>query len=319
MTSRRLIRIKVLQLLYAYIKNDNISQAEIERDLLKSIEKSTDLFFQIFLLLTDIRQRAFRKIDIARNRHFATEADLNPNTRFIDNPVFSIIEHNKRYQNYLRNHPLSWNDTPEVINHIFDEILESQDYQLYMNRETSTFEDHRQIILNIFAKIITQNELFFQTLEDKNIYWNDDYELVFSMVYKSLKSIKEDSSEDDNFFHPIYKTDDDINFAKTLLRKTILDYDEHIKTIDRFTQNWEIERISDMDKLIMVIAISELKYFPSIPVKVTLDEFIEISKSYSSPKSSAFINGILDKILDLFKDTNQLHKSGRGLMEKNCD
>ncbi len=315
MTSRRLIRIKVLQLLYSYIKNDNISQAEIERALLKSRGKSTDLFFQIFLLLTDIRQKAFRKIDIARNRHFASETDLNPNTRFIDNPVFSIIENNKKYRNYLHNHPLSWNDTPEVVNHLFNEIQESQSYQQYMQKEEVTFEDHKQLIIKIFVDIITQNELFFQTLEDKSIYWNDDYELVFGMVYKSLKSIKENTKEDDNFFHSVYNTEEDTDFAKTLLRKTIQDYDENIKIIDKFTYNWEIERISDMDKLIMATAISELKHFPSIPIKVTLDEFIEISKSYSSLKSSAFINGILDKVVTLLKETDQLHKSGRGLME----
>lgn len=315
MTSRRLIRIKVLQLLYSYIKNDNVSQAEIERDLLISMEKSTDLFFQIFLLLTDIRQKAFRKIDIARNRHFATENDLHPNTRFIDNPVFSIIENNKKYQNYLHNHPLSWNDAPEVVNRIFDEIQESQHYQLYMQKDEVTFEDHKQLILKIFVDIIAQNELFFQALEDKSIFWNDDYELVFGIVYKSLKSIKETTTEEDNFFHSVYNTEEDTEFARTLLRKTVLDYDENIKTIDKFARNWEIERVSDMDKLIMAAAISELKHFPSIPVKVTLDEFIEISKSYSSLKSSAFINGILDKVVTLLKESDQLNKSGRGLME----
>ena len=184
-----------------------------------------------------------------------------------------------------------------------------------MHRSNVTFEDHKQLIIKIFVDIITQNELFFQTLEDKSIFWNDDYELVFGMVYKSLKNIKEDTTEEDNFFHAVYNTEEDTDFAKTLLRKTILDYDENIKTIDKFTYNWEIERISDMDKLIMAAAISELKYFPSIPVKVTLDEFIEISKSYSSLKSSAFINGILDKVVTLLKDTDQLNKSGRGLME----
>lgn len=315
MTSRRLIRIKVLQLLYSYVKNDNVSQAETERDLLKSIEKSTDLFFQIFLLFTELRQKAFRKIDIARNRHFASEADLHPNTRFIDNPVFAIIENNKKYRNYLNNHPLSWNDAPEVINQIFDKILESQHYQLYMNKETLTFDDHKQLILKIFVEIITQDELFFQALEDKSIFWNDDYELVFGMVYKSLKNIKENTTEEDNFFHPVYNDDEDIDFARTLLRKTILDHEENTRIIDKFTYNWEIERISDMDKLIMSAAISELKYFPSIPVKVTLDEFIEISKSYSSLKSSGFINGILDKVVSLLKDSNQLNKSGRGLIE----
>lgn len=315
MTSRRLIRIKVLQLLYAYIKNEQISQAEIERDLLKSIEKSTDLYYQIFLLLTDLRHKAFRKIDSARNRHFASESDLHPNTRFIDNPVFTILEKNKKFQNYLHNRPLSWNDTPEVIDKIYEETVNFSGYQLYMTKEDVTFDDHKQIILKIFTEIIARNELFFQTLEDKSIYWNDDDELVLGIVYKTLKNIKEEATEDDTIFYPIYNNDEDIDFARTLLRKTIAGHQEHIGIIDKFTYNWEIERISDIDKLIMSAAISELKYFPSIPVKVTLDEFIEISKSYSSPKSGAFINGILDKVVSLLKDSGQIQKSGRGLME----
>lgn len=315
MTSRRLIRIKVLQILYSYIKKENVTLTEIERDLLKSIEKSTDLYYQILLLLTDIRQKAFRKIDTARNRHFASEADLHPNTRFIENPLLCSLENNKKYKTYLLNHPLSWNDTPEVVNKIYDELLESQFYHLYMDKKEISFEEHKQVILKLFTDIITQNELFFQTLEDKSIYWNDDFELVFGMVYKTLKNFKEDCNEEEDIFHPIYNNSEDIEYAKTLLHKTILNYNDNIKIIDKFTYNWEIERISDIDKLIMATAIAELQNFPSIPVKVTLDEFIEISKSYSSPKSGAFINGILDKIVSLLKDNNQLNKSGRGLME----
>lgn len=315
MTSRRLIRIKVLQILYSYIKKENVSQAETERDLLKSIEKSTDLYYEMLLLLLEIQRKAFLKIDSAKNKHFTTEADLHPNTRFIENPIFSIIQSNKKFKNYLLNHPISWNENPETVYVLYNTILESQAYQLYMSKAEVNFETHKQLILDIFADIISQNELLFQILEDKNIFWNDDYELVFGLVYKTLKNLKAGYTEDDSIFHPIYNEKEDIDFAKTLLRKTILGHEENIKTIDKFTYNWEIDRISDTDKLIMSEAIAELKNFPSIPVKVTLDEYIEISKNYSSPKSSAFINGVLDKVVSLFKDSGEIVKTGRGLME----
>lgn len=315
MTSRRLIRIKVLQLLYAYSKKEGVSQAETERDLLKSIGKSTDLYYQILLLLTELRHKAFLKIDAAKNKHFATEDDLHPNTRFIDNPIFSKLSENKKFKSYLLNHPISWNDNMELIHFLYNTITGHPVYKEYMSREEVNFEDHKRFILDIFTEIIAQNEIFFQTLEDINIYWNDDFELVLNVVYKTLKNIKENDAENDNIFYAIYNEAEDLDFAKMLLRKTILEQDENLKIIDKYILNWEIERISDMDKLIMSLALSELKHFPAIPIKVTLDEYIEITKSYSSPKSGPFINGVLDKAVAQLKETEQIHKTGRGLME----
>lgn len=316
MTSRRLIRIKVLQLLYAYIKREDVSLAEIERDLLQSITKSTDLYYHVLMLLTEIQRKAFLKIDSAKNKRFASDEELHPNTRFIDNPLLTKLSANKKFQSYTKSHLVSWADGMDVINYFYTAILEYPAYQKYMTKEKVTFEDHRRIVLDIYVDIITQNELFFQTLEEKSIFWNDDFELVLGIVYKTLKNIKEDAGEDDNIFFPVYSDEDDTDFAKTLLRKTILEKEDYIKIIDKFTYNWEIERISDMDKLIMAAAIGELKHFPSIPVKVTLDEYIEISKSYSSAKSGAFINGVLDKAVSLLKDSNEIVKTGRGLIEE---
>ena len=184
-----------------------------------------------------------------------------------------------------------------------------------MDRKEVNFEDHKRFILDIFTEIITQNDIFFQTLEDINIYWNDDFELVLGVVYKTLKNLKEGNTEEDNIFYAIYNEAEDLDFAKTLLRKTILEQDENIKIIDKYILNWEIERISDMDKLIMSLALSELKHFPAIPIKVTLDEYIEITKAYSSPKSGSFVNGVLDKAVAQLKENQQIRKTGRGLME----
>lgn len=314
MTSRRLIRIKVLQLLYAYGKKEKVTLAEAERDLLTSISKSNDLYYQTLLLLTEIQRKAFLKIDAGKNKHLATDKDLNPNNRFIENPVLITIQNNKKFQTYTHTNKLSWNDSAETVAYFYKKMVGSEFYQKYMCQQDISFETHKQFIIDLFADIIS-DDLLFQMLEEKSIFWNDDFELVLSIVHKTLKNVREDSVDTDNIFFPIYKPEEDSEFARVLMRKTILENDENIKLIDKFTYNWEIERISDMDKLIMSCAISELKHFPSIPVKVTLDEYIEISKSYSSPKSGAFINGVLDKAVSLLKDTNQIVKVGRGLME----
>ncbi len=308
-----------MQLLYAYGKKGNTSIAEVERDLLKSMTKSTDLYYETLLLITEIRRKAFLKIDAARNRHLASNADLNPNTRFIENPVFNIIEKNKRFQNYINTNKITWNDSQETVLYFYNKLLEWPAYQKYMHKKEVDFEQQKQLILDLFAELIIQDELFYQTLEEKSIYWNDDFELVLSIVYKTLWHIQENMTEDDNILYPVYKPEDDFLFARTLIRKAYLEYEKNVGLIDKFTYNWELDRISDMDKLIMACAITELKNFPSIPIKVTLDEYIEISKTYSSPKSGAFINGVLDKTVALLKDTNEITKAGRGLLEDTED
>ena len=290
MTSRRLIRIKVLQLLYAYSKKESATLAEIERDLLKSMSKSTDLYYETLLLITEVRRKAFQKIDTARNRRFASNVDLNPNTRFIDNP--------------------------ETVLYFYNKLIEWSKYQKYMHQKSPSFEQHKQIVLDLFSELIIQDEMFYQTMEEKSIFWNDDFELVLSIVYKTLWHLQEKMREEDDILYPIYKKDEDFEYARTLMRKAFYEYNANMEIIDKFTYNWELDRISEMDKLIMSCAISELKHFPSIPVKVTLDEYIEISKTYSSPKSGAFINGVLDKAVALLKDTNEIVKAGRGLLDE---
>ena len=210
---------------------------------------------------------------------------------------------------------VSWNDSQETVVYFYNKLLEWIPYQKYMHRKEISFEQHKQLILDIFSELLIQDDLFYQIMEEKSIYWNDDFELVLSIVYKTLWHIQSNMTEDSDILYPIYKADDDYQFARTLIRKAYLEYEKNVTLIDKFTYNWELDRISDMDKLIMACAITELKNFPSIPVKVTLDEYIEISKTYSSPKSGAFINGVLDKTVALLKDTNEIVKVGRGLLE----
>ena len=279
------------------------------------MNKSTDLYYETLSLLTEIRRKAFLKIDTARNRRFASNKDLNPNTRFIENPIFDIIEKNNKFQNYINNNMISWNDSQETVLYFYNKMLEWSKYQKYMSKPSVTFDDHKQLVLDIFAELIIQDDIFFQMLEEKSIYWNDDFELVLSIVYKTLWHIRENMTEEDELLFPVYKPQEDAEFARALARKTFLEFGKNIQLIDQHTKNWELDRISEMDKLIMGCAVSELKNFPSIPIKVTLDEYIEISKTYSSPKSGAFINGVLDKIVKQLKETNEIVKTGRGLVE----
>ena len=316
MTSRRLIRIKVLQLLYAFSKKENATLADIEHDLLQSMSKSTDLYYETLLLITELRHKAFLKIDAARNRRFASNIDLNPNTRFIENPVFDILEKNKKFQYYINNNLISWNNSQETIVYFYNKLLEWPAYQKYMHQKEVTFDRHKQLVLDLFTELIVQDDLFYQVLEEKSIFWNDDFELVLSIVYKTLIHIKANMTEDAEILYPIYKPQEDAEFARSLMRKAFNEYEKNLQLIDKFTYNLELDRISDMDKLIMSCAIAELKNFPSITIKVTLDEYIEISKTYSSPKSGAFINGVLDKAVALLKDSNEIIKTGRGLIDQ---
>lgn len=316
MTSRRLIRIKVLQLLYAYMKRDSVTLGEIESNLVTSLSKSSDLYFQTIQLLVELRRTAYLRIDSARNRRMASKSDLNPNTRFIDNPIFAIIEENLQYQSNINARFISWNHEKETVNYFLNKLYESELYQNYMSAPTVSFDEHKQFVLDLFTEIIVQDELLFESYEDKSIFWNDDFALVFSIVYKTLRGIREHSTPEKDILSPIFHEPEDSIFGKTLLRKTILENSTNLELIEQFTPNWEVERISDIDRVIISAAISELKNFPSIPVKVTLDEFIEISKSYSSPKSGGFINGVLDNIVNSLKEKGELVKTGRGLIEE---
>ena len=207
MTSRRLIRIKVLQLLYAYSKKESATLAEIERDLLKSMSKSTDLYYETLLLITEVRRKAFQKIDTARNRRFASNVDLNPNTRFIDNPVFNILENNKKFQYYITNNLISWNDNQETVLYFYNKLIEWSKYQKYMHQKSPSFEQHKQIVLDLFSELIIQDEMFYQTMEEKSIFWNDDFFLKMPecFIYNAEYQFKIIVPEDTLFFHRLIK------------------------------------------------------------------------------------------------------------------
>lgn len=316
MISRRIIRIKILQLLYAYYKSSGSSINKAEKELFFSIQKTYDLFHYLLLLIIDIADYALSRIEIAKNKKIPTWEDLNPNTKFVDNKIILQLRNNRQYNEYLKSNKLSWVNYPELIRNLFNSIRESEHYKEYMDNKNHSYEEDKKLISDIYIKDIAVFEPLYQNLEEQSIYWNDEVEFVISIILRTIKSFKETEGINGNM-PPLFKNEEDINFAKRLFRKAILNMEEYRKLIEQFAKNWEIERIAFIDILILQTAIAEVIEFTSIPVKVTFNEYLEIAKFYSTNKSSIFINGLLDKIVSHLKDNNMIKKSGRGLVGEN--
>ena len=309
MISRRLLRIKILQILYARSNSDDVGIVSLEKDLIFSIQKAYDLYFYILLLVIPIRQYAESRIELARNKKLPTYEDLHPNTRFIDNEAIKKIENHPEFIQYLNEHKLSWVNYPELIKNLYNRLIESPYYKEYMERSKCTFKDNRQLLIDFYTNELEEHDMFYDILEEQSIYWNDDIEFIVSMVIKTIQEMRTKKAN----ILPLYKTDDDKEFAFRLLHATIVHYDECRKLIEHYIDNWDIERVANIDNLILHMAINELIEFPSIPVKVTFDEYLELAKYYSTPKSSIFINGLLDKISTDMIQEGKIAKTGRGL------
>jgi N utilization substance protein B len=313
MISRRILRIKILQLLYAYFQGADGSINKFEKELFFSIQKTYDLYHYLLVLITDIADYANARIEIARQKMIPTREDLNPNTKFVENSIIHQLRVNKQLNQYLNTTRLSWVNTPELIKKLHNHIRMTPYFKEYMENTTRSYEEDRKLIMEIYASEIINTESIYQTLEEQSIYWNDEVEFVISMIAKTIKGFKEADSENASLM-PLFKNDDDKDFARDLFRKSVLNKEEYGKLIETFTENWDVERIAFIDMLILVMAITEAVAFPSIPTRVTINEYLEIAKFYSTEKSSVFINGLLDKIFKHLKDEQKINKSGRGLI-----
>ncbi|HET6244371.1 MAG: transcription antitermination factor NusB [Bacteroidetes bacterium] len=315
MLSRRQLRSKCLQALYAYFQSDNTNIATGEKELIHSIDKVYDLYLYQLSLLMEVVAFADLKLQDAKQKRLPTPENLNPNTKFVDNKLIAKLKINRQLQQALAKNKISWTHEKEYVENLFQEIKKSPEYDLYINSGENSFDEDKNFIIKAFKKHIAESELVEQYFEEKSIYWSDDIELVDSMVVKTFKSFSESSDE----FHPVLKLyndeEEDKEYVLQLFRKAIIHSGEYEKIIAEKTQNWEVERIALMDILIMKMAICELLNFSSIPVKVTLNEYIDISKRFSTPKSKVFVNGILDKLIADFKAMNKIIKTGRGLLE----
>lgn len=319
MISRRQLRIKTLQTLYAYYKSDSGQIPKAEKELLFAINKAYDLYHLMFILIIEIANYAESKIDLARKKLKPSEIDLDPNTRFVEASIIEKLRNSEQLVRYVEAKKISWVNHPELIKELLQNIESDAEYIRFMEAENVSYAEEVKLLIHIFTNIIYPNESLEQVIEEQSIYWTDDLEYMVSMVIKTLKRFKEDDSEKQPLL-PLFKNPDnrkvpeDKQFALDLLRKTIANREEYVEYIKSNTKNWDLERIAFMDILIMQMAIAEFIGFNSIPVKVTLNEYLEISKLYSTKKSSVFINGVLDKVAMQLRDNNKIKKTGRGLI-----
>lgn len=313
MISRRIIRIKVLQILYAFFTSPETSINNSEKELFFSLQKTFDLYHYLMSLVVEIEKFAEDRIDLGRKKHRPTSADLDPNTRFVNNQLIRQLKISIPLNKYLETSKLSWTDQEELIRKLYLSLIEQDFYKEYMLAEECTYSDDRKLVEDIFKYLILDNEDIESLLEEQSIYWNDDLDFVVSMILKTFKKFKE-FSDDRQALLPMYKDEEDRQFAKDLYRKVVLNHSDNVILIKQHTVNWDIERIAFIDNLILELALSEFLYFPSIPTKVTMNEYIELSKYYSTEKSRNFINGILDKALKDLKKENKILKAGRGLI-----
>lgn len=313
MISRRIIRTKVLQVLYAYYTSEDKSLNNAEKELFFCIRKTYDLYHFLMVLVIEIADYAEQRIEIKKNKHQPTYEDLNPNTKFISNQIIQFLRENRQLHAYISQQKLSWVNHPELIKELYLFLTESDFYNEYMADKNRSFLDDRKFTDKLLNDIILVAEDLHEVLEEMSIYWNDDIEFTVSMISKTLKKFHPHSGSDQNLM-PMFKDQDDRDFARDLLRKSIINHDELLELIKEHSKNWDLDRIAFMDILIMQLAATEFIYFPSIPTKVSLNEYIELSKFYSTEKSRNFINGILDKALKDLKKSGKINKTGRGLI-----
>lgn len=315
MLTRRHIREKVMKSLYAFFQSNNSEIAAGEKELFHSIDRVYDVYLFYLALLPELKEYALQLIEERKQKRLPTEEDLNPLLNFVNNKVIDLMERHSELHARFSKAKINWNGHQELIKKLYYSFKDEPWFRIYLVKENPSFDDDKEILHEILLNSIIPSEGVQQFFEDRSIYWLDDIEIMQAGVLKTIKSIKEDSETPFRLQMLHKEAEEDRKFASELLRKTIVHSDEYQKEIASRTQNWEIDRIAKMDIILMKMAICELLEFTSIPVKVTLDEYIEMSKDYSSPQSKTFINGILDKIVADFKRENRISKAGRGLVE----
>jgi N utilization substance protein B len=312
--NRRHIRVKVMQSIYAMHQNGSDSIEKEEKFLLYSIDNILDLYLTMLSSLIEIGKKEAIFIEKSSQKHITTSQERNPNKKFINNTILQILSENNSLSIALENRKINhWELNEDYIQILLDSIKNSNFYAKYMANTVNNFEEDKQFILDIFTELIVPNEKLYEFLEDNKLTWIDDIPVVNTQIIKQLKLIK--SAKDEAFKVPkLFKDQEDQEFVTNLFRKTVLNERELAKEYVDKTPNWDSERIAEIDTIVLKMAICEFVKFPSIPVKVTINEYLEIAKEYSTPKSSIFINGILDNLVKEFEIANKLNKIGRGLM-----
>jgi len=315
MLNRRHLRIKVLQTLYAYNQSEEKEVSKFEKSLLNSVDQVYEMYIWLLNLLIEVADYTVIDAEGRARKHLPTENDLNSNLRFQDNTFIEALRKNGKFIDQTKKYRVSWAFDPEIAREIFQNLKNSEEYKAYLNQEDHSIAAEKDIIKYVFKRIILQLPAVEQVFEEKFINWQLDKEVLQALVAKTFKNFSSIDSSNNHLAELTPNWDEDREFILDLFVLTISHADEYQSFISGKTKNWEADRIALMDTLIMRLAICELINFSSIPVKVTINEYIEISKIFSTPKSNTFINGILDKILSELKTSGRIRKQGRGLNE----
>jgi len=303
-----------MQIIYAFKGNESDDLKKDERFLMQSMENMYNLYLLMLSLLIEVQVKAEDYLEKSQKKHLATSDEKNPNKKFINNELLQLLKQNRLLKDELESRKVTnWEFDDEYVEVIFRSLISSELYKDYMATKLSTFKEDKAFVIDLFKEIIAPNEKLYDYLEDKNITWLDDLPVINTAIVKLLRKSNPEKS-DRHFVPKLFKDVEDKDFATNLLKKTMLNLTNFSSQITERTANWDKDRIANIDFVLLQMAICEFQKFPSIPVKVTINEYLEIAKEYSTPKSSVFINGILDKLVKEYIDKGTLNKVGRGLM-----
>jgi N utilization substance protein B len=315
MLNRRHLRVKVLQSLYAYHQSHSGDIKQHEKNLLQSIDKVYEMYIWMLSLISEITEYAETDAHERANKHLPTAEDLHADVKILGNRFVLSLQKNKEYLAALKKYKVAWDFEPELVKSLFIILKNSDEYKEYLQKTGDTIQTDKDIIKFIFKKVILKSSLAEQVFEDKFIYWPVDKDVLQALIAKTFKNFANDDYAQNKLAEVTGNWEEDRDFIVNLFEESIRHNDAYQQLIGEKTQNWEPDRIAMMDTLLMKMALAEFINFNSIPVKVTINEYLEISKEFSTPKSNSFINGILDKILFELKAQNKIKKIGRGLIE----
>ena len=307
MINREIIRNKVVQLTYAYYQNGNKNIDSAEKELLFSLSKAYDLYAYMLALIPAVAKESRKYLEVAQSKAQREGTDM-PSQKFAYNRFAIQVEQNTALNEILEAKKISWNDHPEFVNKLYLQIIESQIYKEYMDSQDDSYDADREVWRKLYRTLIENNESIDSILEEESLYWNDDKEIVDTFVVKTIKRFDEKSGHKQEIL-PEYASEEDLDFARKLFRAAILNADEYQHYMGEMSRNWDFNRLAFMDVIIMQIAIAEMMTFPGIPVNVTINEYVEIAKLYSTPRSGGYINGILDPIARMLVRTGRMLKS----------
>ncbi|MCV6628376.1 MAG: transcription antitermination factor NusB [Flavobacteriaceae bacterium] len=314
MLTRRHIRIKVMQAIYALSQSKTNDLDATKKFLLQSMEDTYDLYLLSLSFLRELHKMAKSQMELSKKKYLATEQDKNPNTAFVENKLLHQLSTNLALTDLLEKRKLNdWDLNEDYLKIVHKEMVESPIYAQYISTGEKNYTNDKKFIIELYKQIIAPNDKIYEYLEDHKLTWVDDIPLVNTYIIKLFKKAKESSSN--AYFTPdLFKDLEDKEFAIKLLNKTLMHQKDLEQAYVDKTVNWDKDRIAELDSILLQMGICELQHFPSIPTKVSMNEYLELAKEYSTPKSSIFINGILDKLVKQYQAENKLNKMGRGLL-----